>query len=243
MGFPPIAPDSRVAHSSIMKQTKRPSATFIALAIAAIIFPTSVAALPLIDQTDTARVTSRMFDPRENYGVNESENSSDIFDEGNAPEAVRRSGFGQRALNRVAHEIQKMQRRSADNPFSKYSRDLQKLQDHFDRAEASANSVGIDKSSFRQGVAVTTATAATAMGALYLINPAGMTGNLMSTRIRAGYDVSRIDNPKMFLSYDDRLTCGVNRNGLEGSFKDLSGRVYVAELDVFKMRGTVKLNF
>jgi hypothetical protein len=147
-----------------------------------------------------------------------------------------------RALGRVAREFNKIQGRS-EGPIEYYRNRLQKLQDSSERAEETAGSLGIDKASFRQGIGVTAAGAAAVLGAVHLVNPVGVTNYLLSTGFRAGYDVSQLDDPKVYLSYDDTFRVGVNRDGLVGSFTDKSGRLYSADLNIFKMRATMRLNF
>ncbi len=221
------------------------------VAAAGILFATAVAATPPIGEYETTSAARQAPEPYARGAMssefNQSEPSiqtSSVFDvEAPAATGSPRRGMANRAINKVAREIQKMHRRSIDNPFDYYLQAFRKAQDKFERAEESAGSLGIEKSDFREGIIVTTAGTAAILGTLFLVKPVGMTDYLMSTMFRVGYDVSQLDDPKMYVTYADRFNLGVSRNGLGGSFRDDSGRIYTAELNIFKLRGTVKLNF
>lgn len=148
-----------------------------------------------------------------------------------------------RALNLITRQVFVMLRRSVDDPFQHYRDGINNVQDNYQRIEEFAGLQGIDQSSFREGLAISTATAVTTLSALHFINPVGISHNLMSTGIKVGYDVSQLDDPKIFMTYNDRYRFGADRNGLRGSFKDDSGRIYTAVLDVFKLRATVRVIF
>lgn len=170
--------------------------------------------------------------------------TTEVFRDGTftTPLATRR-GLADRTLSKIAKEVQKMQRLSIENPFDYYRDNVRNAQNSFGRAEESAGSIGIDRTAFRQGIAVTTAGAATALGALYFLKPAGLSDHLLWTRFKVGYDVCQIDDPKMYVTYNDDYSIGVTRNGLGGSIRGESGRIYSADLNIMKPRASVKMTF
>jgi hypothetical protein len=170
--------------------------------------------------------------------------TSNVFINGAGPAAgPARRRLGDRILGKVAREIGKMRRHSLDDPFAHYRVNFMRYQDNFQSAEDSAGTLGIDKASFRQGIVIATAASAVALGALNLIKPEGLTDELFRTRFRIGYDVSHLDDPKLFFTYKNLFRIGGDRDGLYGAFRDKSGRLYSGEVNVFKRRAVVTLIF
>lgn len=170
--------------------------------------------------------------------------SSIVFREGyalNSPPVRQR--WVDHALTLLSKELRNYHRRQIADPFEHYRDGIDKLQSHYELSEEFAGTQGVDADDFRRGLSITTATAAVSLAGLHFLKPRWRTDYLLTTRIRIGYDVSQLDDPKLYLLYGLRGRIGANRNGLVASYVDASGRTYSGDLNIFKLRATMRVNF
>lgn len=149
-----------------------------------------------------------------------------------------------KALAKMAGVVYRMRNPTLETLVDKYERSFDSLEEKYDNVEDFfVSSAGIKREEFRQGLGITTAAAATALGALHAIRPAAVSSELFGTKIRAGYDVSRLDDPRIVISYDRRYNFVMGKEGLGGQFGSAHGITYSGDINIRKAQATADMTF
>ncbi|MEK8023983.1 MAG: hypothetical protein AAB229_09275 [Candidatus Hydrogenedentota bacterium] len=155
----------------------------------------------------------------------------------------RQGNLISKALSRIAKIAGRSTDGTVEGIVDQYDERLDKLERGYKKVEALAEDIGIDREDFRQGLGITTAAAMTTLGTLHALKPRAQTEEMFGTKIRAGYDITRLDDPRMTLSYDNRMRVLLSREGICGSLGTARGLTYSGELNVRRMMATANLSF
>lgn len=184
-----------------------------------------------------ASATSAYYiDPEEGARLNSS--SLDGYDA--AAEESRGRRFALRALQKVSGALRKLEHRSMDDLLEEYQDRFNSLERRYDSVEEFVSGLGVEEREFRQGVGLTAATAVATLGTLHALKPIAATPGLLGTSVRAGYDVSRIDDPRLMVGYSDLLRVSVSKNGIGGTIH--GDRVsYTGDINIRRLEASANM--
>lgn len=147
-----------------------------------------------------------------------------------------------RALTKAAKIVNRMHGSTLETVIDRYTARIDSIEEKYtDVEEFVTEHAGIRRGEFRQGLGVTTMAAVTTLGALHVINPSALSPEIFGTKVRAGYDVTRLDDPRIILSYDKRLNVIMGKDGLGGRMTGATGITYGADLNVRRASATADL--
>lgn len=152
-------------------------------------------------------------------------------------------GIVLRTLQHVANVAGSSEDGTVQGIVDHYSDRLDDIERRYQKVEDFAADLGIDRSQFRQGLGITTAAAMTTLGTLYALKPVAQTDELMGTKLRAGYDISQLDDPRVTVSYNDTMRVLVSRDGIGGSLGTSYGLNYSADLNVRSLMASANLSY
>lgn len=146
-----------------------------------------------------------------------------------------------RALTKAAGVVQKLQNSTLESVVDRYTSNIDSIEENYEKIEGFiVSTAGIKRDEFRQGLGLTTAAGATMLGTLHMVKPAALSDEIFGTKVRAGYDVTRLDDPRIVLSYNNRMNVIMGKDGLGGKF-GANGIVYGADVNVRKARASADL--
>jgi len=146
-----------------------------------------------------------------------------------------------RALTKAAGVVQKMQGSTLETVIDRYTSNIDSIEKNYENVEEFiVSTAGIKREEFRQGLGFTTAAGVTMLGTLHMVKPAALSDEILGTKVRAGYDVTRLDDPRIVLSYNNRVNVIMGKDGLGGKF-GANGIVYGADINVRKARASADL--
>jgi hypothetical protein len=148
-----------------------------------------------------------------------------------------------RALSKLAGAARNVGDGSIESILDRYEQRFDRIERGFEKVETyMTDEFGLEKNDFRQGLGVTAAAAATTIGTIHALAPTYTTGDIFGTGLRAGYDLRKIDDPRMVLDYQSRARVMLSRNGIGGSYGTDSGVVYSADLNVRRQIAAANLS-
>ncbi len=145
-----------------------------------------------------------------------------------------------RALQKVTSTLRRLEDRSLQELLDEYQDRFDALEKRYDSVEDFVTHLGVEQQEFRQGVGITAATAAATIGTLHALKPVAVSPGLLGTSVRAGYDLSRLDDPRLMLGYSDRLRVTVSKNGFGGTItgERLS---YTGDINIQRMEASANV--
>jgi hypothetical protein len=148
-----------------------------------------------------------------------------------------------RALSKLAGVVRRENGGSVEAILERYERRFDKIGRGFEKVENFVvEELGLEKDEFRGGLGVSAAAAVTTVGAIHALAPTYTTPDIFGSGIRAGYDLRRIDDPRMVLDYQSRARVMLSRNGIGGSYGTESGVVYSADLNLRRQIASANLS-
>lgn len=168
------------------------------------------------------------------------ESSLDGYDPAAGEPGSRR--FALRALQKVSGALRRLENKSLDQLLEEYQDRFNSLERRYDSVEDFVEDLGVEQREFRQGIGITAATAVATLGTLHAVKPVAISPGLFGTSVRAGYDVSRIDDPRMTVGYADLLRVSVSKNGIGGTIH--GERVsYTGDVNIRRMEASANMTF
>lgn len=144
------------------------------------------------------------------------------------------------ALTKATSTARKLENRSFQELIDVYQDRLDLLGRRYMSFENFMGSLGMNQGTVRQGIGITAAAATATVGTLHMLMPVAISPEIMGTGMRAGYDISRLDDPRMMFAYADRLSVTVSKNGFGGT---LSGErlSYTADLNIRRLEASANV--
>lgn len=136
-----------------------------------------------------------------------------------------------RAVKRLGKDVAALRSPTVGELVDNYEEDIERLVRRYSRVEGVVAKAGIDREEARIGLGATAAAAVTTVGAVHLLKPQASFRRPFGLDLEVGYDVSRIDDPRILVGYDENIAFLLGKHGLGGKIRGKNA-VYLANIDV-----------